>query len=209
MAELTEVIGQREDLQFIQILIKICEGNCEAEVETILRSKFFPQSSDQFPKNALHVFPENAPANEHNQTMLDEIENQLIIVPAIFILPNDCNINIESLQKRKLSKTGNLASLLKLKVGAQIMLNKNIDIDDKLVNGAPGKVMGFQYCSKKVEVVFIEFNDRSVGRNLMDSDDISRRNNWVPIKRNEVSFDVKKNTCHPCVKRTQFLLALA
>ena len=43
----------------------------------------------------------------------------------------------------------------------------------------------------------------------MDSDDISRRNNWVPIKRNEVSFDVKKNTCHPCVKRTQFLLALA
>ena len=209
MAELTEVIGQREDLQFIQILIKICEGNCEAEVETILRSKFFSQSSDQFPKNALQVFPENAPANEHNQTMLDEIENQLIIVPAIFILPNDCNINIESLQKRKLSKTGNLASLLKLKVGAQIMLNKNIDIDDKLVNSAPGKVMGFQYCSKKVEVVFIEFNDRSVGRNLMDSDDISRRNNWVPIKRNEVSFDVKKNTCHPCVKRTQFLLALA
>ena len=143
MAELTEVMRQREDLQFIQSLNKICEGICDEEFETILRSRFFSQSSDQFPNNALHIFAENVPVNKHNQMMLDEIENQLIIVPAIDILPKDCNINIESLQKRKLSKTGNLVSLLKLKVGAQIMLNKNIDIDDKLVNGAPGKIMGF------------------------------------------------------------------
>ena len=107
-------------------------------------------------------------------------------------------------KKRKLSETGNLASLLKLKVGAHIMLTKNIDIDDKLVNGAPGKVMGFQYCNEKVNVVYVEFSDGSVGRNLMESDDISRRNNWVPIKQNEVSFGIQKNTYHPCVKQTQF-----
>ena len=89
------------------------------------------------------------------------------------------------------------------------MLTQNIDIDDKLVNGALEKVMGFQYCNKKGDVVYIEFNDGSVGRNLMESDDISRRNNWVPIERNEVSFRVKKNTHHPCVKRTQFPLAFA
>ena len=75
--------------------------------------------------------------------MLDEIESQFITVPAIDILPKDCDINVESLQKRRLSETGNLVSLLKLKVGAQIMLTKNIDIDDKLVNGALRKVMNF------------------------------------------------------------------
>ena len=42
----------------------------------------------------------------------------------------------------------------------------------------------------------------------MESDNISRRNNWVPIKGNEVSFGVKKNIYHPCVKRIQFPLAL-
>ena len=146
IAELTKVMGQREGNQFIQIINKIRKGNCDEEVETILKSRFFSRSSDQFPKNALHVLAENPPVNEHNQTMLDKIESQLIIVPAIDILSKDCNINIESLQKRKLSETGNLASLLKFKVGAQIMLTKNIDIDDKLVNGALGRVMGFQYC---------------------------------------------------------------
>ena len=75
--------------------------------------------------------------------MLDKIESQFITVPAINILPKDCNINVESLQKRRLNETGNLVSLLKLKVGAQIMLTKNIDIDDKLVNGALRKVMNF------------------------------------------------------------------
>ena len=209
MAELTEVMRQREDFQFIQIINKIREGNCDEEVETILKSRFFSQPSDQFPKNALHVFAENAPVNEHNQIMLDKTESQFVIVPAIDILPKDCNINIESLQKRKLSETENLASLLKLKVGAQIMLTKNIDIDDKLVNGALGKVMDFQYCNEKADVVYIEFNDGSAGRNLMESNDISRRNNWVPIKRNEASFGVKENTYQPCVRRTQFPLALA
>ena len=75
MVELTEVMRQREDLEFIQILNKIREGNCDEEVETILKSRLFSQPSDQFPKNALHVFAENAPANEHSQMMLDEVES--------------------------------------------------------------------------------------------------------------------------------------
>ena len=54
------------------------------------------------------------------------------------------------------------------------MLTKSSDIDDKLVNGALGKIIGFQYCNEKIVVVCIEFNDRLVGRNLMKSDDIEK-----------------------------------
>ena len=82
-AELTGVMRQREDLQFIQILNKICEGTYDEEVETFLKSGFFSQSSDQFPNNALHIFAENAPVNGHNQMMLDNTEIQLILVPTI------------------------------------------------------------------------------------------------------------------------------
>ena len=101
IAELTEVMRQREDLQFIQVLHKIREGNCDKEVETILNSRFFLQSSDQFPNNALYIFAENGPVNEHNQMIMDNIGSQPITVPATDILPKDCNINIESSQEKK------------------------------------------------------------------------------------------------------------
>ena len=93
MAELNKIMRQREDLQFIQILNEICEGNYVNEAETILRSRFSSQSSAHFPNTALHVFKENAPVNENNQMMLDNIESQLTIVPAIDILPKDFNKN--------------------------------------------------------------------------------------------------------------------
>ena len=41
MAELTEVMRQRENLQFVQILNKICERDCDEEVETFLKLRFF------------------------------------------------------------------------------------------------------------------------------------------------------------------------
>ena len=76
----------------------------------------------------------------------------------------------------------NLENLLKLTVGAQVMLTKNIDTDDKLVNVALGKVMGFQDFNEQVAFVHVEFNDESAERNFMELYDVSRRSNRDPIK---------------------------
>lgn len=43
-------------------------------------------------------------------------------------------------------ETGNFAGILKLKMGANVMLVANIDIDGHLLNDLNGKVMGFQKC---------------------------------------------------------------
>ena len=50
------------------------------------------------------------PLNTVSQMVLDNIESQLITVPTVDILPKDCTINIQSLQKITLTETGNLAS---------------------------------------------------------------------------------------------------
>ena len=63
MAKLTEVTRQRD----LNLFRSIRQENCDEEVETILKSRFFSRSSDQFPNSALHVFAENATVNGRNQ----------------------------------------------------------------------------------------------------------------------------------------------
>lgn len=45
---------------------------------------------------------------------------------------------LDNIQNRKLTKTGNLTNILKLSVDAQVMLLSNIDTEDRLVNGLVG-----------------------------------------------------------------------
>ena len=65
MAELTEVMRQRDDYQFINILNKIREGQIDEDVELTLKSRFFNKLS--YPENAVHIFAEKKPVEQHNQ----------------------------------------------------------------------------------------------------------------------------------------------
>ena len=65
-----------------------------------------------------------------------------------------------------MSETGNLESQLKLKIGAQVMLTSNLDIDDRLVNGLVGTVKQIKYKNNEVSVVYVKFNDNTVGREM-------------------------------------------
>ena len=107
-----------------------------------------------------------------------------------------------------MSETGNLESQLKLKIGAQVMLTSNLDIDDRLVNGLVGTVKQIKYKNNEVSVVYVKFNDISAGREAMQSDLTAQQQNWVPIKKHQALFGLRKNKQQPSVKRTQFPLTL-
>ena len=51
----------------------------------------------------------------------------------------------DAIKQRKMSQTGNLESQLQLKIGAQVMLISNLDIDDRLVNDLVGTVKQIKY----------------------------------------------------------------
>ena len=65
---------QRGDGNFIDLLnhVRIAELN-DSDV-SLHRSKFI-KPNDKYPQDALHIFAENAPANMHNITILNSIEN--------------------------------------------------------------------------------------------------------------------------------------
>ena len=158
------------------------------------------------------MFAENKPVKNHNETHLNNLNAQLVVINAIDEFPKNIVLSesqIESIKQRKISETGNLESCLKLKIGAHVMLTSNIDIDDRLVNGLVGTVKYFKYTSNKVVVVYIKFNDDKAGSVSMESDLTGRQNHWVPIKKREVLFGLRKNKQQPSVKRTQFPLTLS
>ena len=116
---------------------------------------------------------------------------------------------INAIKQRNMSKTGNLESQLKLKIGTQVMLTSNLDIDDKLVNGLVGRFKQIKYTNNEFSVVYVMFNDDNAGRETMESDVTVQQHNWVPIKKHQALFGHCKNKHQPSVKRTQFPLTLS
>ena len=53
MAEMTEVMRQRDDYQIINIFNKIWEGKIDEDVELTLKLRFFKKLS--YPENAVHI----------------------------------------------------------------------------------------------------------------------------------------------------------
>lgn len=69
------------------------------------------------------------------------------------------------IKKRKLSDTGNLTTLRKLKTGASVMLTVNVNLEDRLVNRLVGVDMDFRVASNKVKIVFVKFEDEAAREN--------------------------------------------
>ena len=100
------------------------------------------------------MFPENKPVKRHNETQLNKLNSHLVCIEAIDEFPKTINVSdsqIDAIKLRKISETGNLESQLNLKVGSQVMITSNIDINDRLVNGIVGRVTQFKYLMMTVQ----------------------------------------------------------
>ena len=69
---------------------------------------------------------------------------------------------IDAINQRKMSETGNLESQLKLKIGPQVILTSNVDNDDRLINGLIGKVKQIKYKNSEFSVAYLRFNDQAL-----------------------------------------------
>ena len=102
-----------------------------------------------------------------------------------------------------------LWSVLNLKIGAQVMLTININLEDRLVNGLVGRAMYLRYVNDEVKVIYMKFNDQNAGQQAIQPDIFARQRNWVLIQKYETTFLIKKNKLQPSIKRTQFPLVLS
>ena len=126
MAELHEVMRQRGDVTFIDLLNRVRIAEVNTDDENILKSKFVIEDNAHYPQKAIHIWAENDPVNKHNTSMLSKVINPLFVINAIDILPKNIQPSvINKVLNRSQMETGGLARILELKVQARVMFTSN------------------------------------------------------------------------------------
>ena len=96
-------------------------------------------SKDEYNK-AIHLFYTNIEVNDHNNNILNSLEQELQEIVASLLTPKG--------YKPKTSENGlidntQFSMKLKLKKSARVMIISNVDIKDSIVNGSMGTIIDF------------------------------------------------------------------
>ncbi|XP_043953976.1 uncharacterized protein LOC122820538 [Gambusia affinis] len=164
IVELTEIVRQK-DAVFSQLLNRMRT-----------RSKGTPILADDLQilkrcetgevSSALHIFATNKQVNEHNIHRLYETCPEFLTIGAQDYV-NDKKTGKLRLLEGHHAKASNtcLSEVLLLGNGARVMLCKNVDVSDGLVNGVCGTVTEILIPEKDKfpKVVYVKFDDERVG----------------------------------------------
>ena len=108
IAELHEVMRQKEDNGFIDLLNKIRVANINIDDE-----KFVKPEDGHYPHQAIHIWAENSPVNKHNAFMLSNITKPLFVINVIDILPKNVQPSIiNKVLNRNQMEIGGIARIL-------------------------------------------------------------------------------------------------
>ena len=99
--------------------------------------------------------------------------------------------------------------MLKLRIGAKVMLTVNVDIQDRLINGQTGNVKHIELVHGSIRKVHVKFSDEQAGLRAMKSSYLGRQNSWVAIEKCETGIPIKKGLASPNINWIQFPLTLA
>ena len=211
MLELTEVMRQRGDSAFSELLCRVRTNSCTTDDIRTLKSREIPVDAADYPTQALHVYRINADVDTRNALMLNSLapqSAQYTIKAIDSVAGETSHISLSSLSEKR-SETGGLHGTLKLAIGARVMLTANVDVSDGLVNGARGEVVHVVTNNNNVTSVLVIFDNNRVGlKSIQTSPQRARFPNAVPLNKHEVVFFAKGNRGSE-IKRLQFPLTLA
>ena len=188
---------QGEGKEWANTLNRLRVGICTEEDELRLKSR---ETMDPFlVADALHMFHENKDVKSHNDTMLNKLDAELVVIQAV--------INVNKKTGRKLTKsdinkkkgtigTTEFLEFLEVRVGVRCIFVFNVDIMDGLVNGQCGTVIGIEKeRNGQVQYIVVKFDDESCGkrqrhefRNKLSQKYLEQ--NGTPIFRHELEFNL-------------------
>ncbi|XP_039454375.1 uncharacterized protein LOC120433000 [Oreochromis aureus] len=202
MITLTEIMRQKDDVVFAEMLNRIrVKGKldvlCEADRNLLSQAITEPA---RCPTDALHIFATNKEVDAHNSATLGLLHTHIIDIHADDYR-KDPRTGRMALQDRPFKGGKNeLPDTLKVAEGARVMLTRNIDIQNGLVNGAFGKLL---------RVVYSENDQHIIKLGLKMDNETSGKNNRTPADNMVYIERAEENLKQKGVVRRQFPVKLA
>ena len=81
MYELVDIMRQRDDLEFARVLTRVRLNEMTEDNKAMLQTRYVVRVAGDYPKNALHLFAENACVNEHNDHVLNQMPGEKVVIP--------------------------------------------------------------------------------------------------------------------------------
>lgn len=209
LTELNKIMRQKEDLHFAELLNRIRIGSHTENDIKLLESRKISQNDKL--NSYLHVYARNSDVDHFNSEQLVNLQQPVQTYTAIDKRPESLK-NFEIKNDSKF--TGGLPCELTLALGARVMLIRNIDVADGLVNGSQGQIVAFIKSGKGDTVaIAIKFDNQNVGLDTRRKSpymlQLKAQPDSTPILRSETTFTVTRKNNSLTVYRYQFPLKLA
>ena len=197
MYELVDIMRQKDDLAFAQLLNRLRLNEMTEEDKQMLQTRVFDRDTGDYPKDAVHLFARNFFVKKHNDNILSQLPGEKIVKPchdnvvSANIPAKECQRLINSLPD-DYSKTGQLMKSLTVVVGMIVVHTANVDVEDGLTNGATGVVKQIDFRmegTNRPSIIWVLFDDPRVGRTTREKYrklyNSSIHTDWTPV------FDVQ------------------
>ncbi|XP_072042907.1 uncharacterized protein [Amphiura filiformis] len=202
IVELTEIMRQRDDAIFAQMLNRLRVRKRTEPLEKadkkLLESRIVKDNALEAPQDALHLFFLNDDVDNHNEKKLQTLTTDTFMIKAVDVDQIGSRIIKVNETPHKTSRQNDtvLAPVLKLAVGARTMLISNVDVLDGLCNGVSGVIKGIEFGNSQnmPNVVFVKFDSDRIGANKRTSQFIpSHYAGCTPITPRKETFTLKGN----------------
>ncbi len=221
--ELTQVMRQKDDQPFCELLNRLREGNqTDDDIKMLKDNCELPKNAnlDEY-MNIPHFYYKNHDRNIHNQKVVSAKEGKSVSVKAIDFctqtnLPEkDKKRILDNVSKiTELHNMGQLERVLDLKRGLQYDITINIDTEDGLFNGTTVVLQHMLYLDQQYpnvpSVLLVKPEDDQIGRRMRRKYHsllpVNTPKSWIPLLTVHSQFMYSQK--HP-ITRQQFPLTLA
>ena len=191
--ELTEIMRQKDDKEFSELLNHLREGKNSKDDIALLKQRFLNvrPEEDNYPFNITHLFTTNVPVHAHNNALYTFSKNDKGEVKAVDIIVGDIWDDLRKHIKNKipddLTKTMGLYSVVPVATAAKYDLTTNIDVTDGFTNGAECVIQNIDYRvenSNRPSIFWVSFPNCDIGRKQRRENMHLYKTNskdWTPI----------------------------
>ncbi|WAR10802.1 LOW QUALITY PROTEIN: PIF1-like protein [Mya arenaria] len=193
------------DTDFDALLNRIRKGKQIPQDIKTLQTRIIEPTDTYYNRQALRIFATNAETNRHNSERLRELGQHIVHLTR----RERKSASLENFSAfDNAADTGGIVKTLELSKNDRVMIVRNIDVQDGLVNGAQGIIVDFLPNFNSVHNIFKKNGNAARASAPLDLSHYDQ--SVVPIKRVDVSFSTSsKRSAGLQITWTQFLLKLS